>query len=1236
MGQQSYTNALRVDVRDKCEFKTMELYKFQQAWFVFESKDSLTQITVADHIATLASAPVFDTVIVYDKNMTIVAVFSEDSADWSEIVSTPMVGSDYYLYVKSNSYFDKCDFDLCLAKLDPQGEITLLEFNDPNPCIVGDETLSILTECFTSNDSYLVWTDASGQVITSCNNNCVPDISNWPNGTYTITACLYCGLNTFPQSYMFPTDCETIAFTIANMLPPTTNILENSISACPSEICLHDQTSQASEVAWDVYYFNNGQYQNIAGDMEPSNSAYCFNFTDIGTYMIVASVVNDCGIDSDTAYVIILPPSAEFTWTNACLGSSVCFTELSNCEEYWHWNFGDGATSSQQNPCHDYAQAGNYLVTLEVAPGIIVSHTITVYSPVQPIITGDESACESSSHYQVTPAGAFSQIGWAVNSPSGWVSTVPPDEYNHSWTNGTGGVVYVETTDNNGCVAHGEMMVFDCCANPETTISFFNETLTSPQTYWHEVISVNGTLTIDANGTTSFYDCHFYMGVNAKIVITSNDIVNIGYHTKNAPQTIIEACDSLMWDGIYINDNTAKLYVYYSKIYDAKNAVVSLHGGVFEIKTSLFDKNYKHLDIRTYNGTHQGSITESVLTCSGTLLPQYPFIQGATKTRYAVSISRASNVTIGDPQSISLQNTIEKCDVGIYCLNSGVKVYNNKFQNISVPVNLPISVKKGFGIFAEKAVNYISPVSSLTVGGSGNLPGVGNFRRNVFIDVTNGVYTYQYSNIAINNNTFEIQNPTTAESKALMIYDYAHFAGTKSITNNTISNYRTGVFLNDVESMSVRDNDISDFQISQTGGYSYGIRMLGGNDVLIYGNTIENSSIYANTEGIRVSTSPLSTVQCNTIKNMGKSIHLQGTMMPFTLRQNRMENGIDALVFTNATIGTQGTSNNPQGNTWYGSFSNSQTLMNQSYGSNSQFYIKNGNHTVPAINLIVYPGDVFSPIFTQSNTWPGCVQVIPAAANPSSLYSIANNQIGYAQFEQENKWMARKQVLLAMRKDSISGDPFLSQFSLSQQNTGTAISLLVEDTLKVDPATAEILNSLMPETNFNETATKLVNNVFFEKEADTTMLPADLNISSLSADSLRWLAQQCPFEFGKAVYQARMLLSLIDTTEYMNLCEAGSAGFSDKSVQSFSTDSFNISVSPNPFANELKIEFENPEECTGFVCLMDLTGKVIATYELPEKASQFVIQTDEIAAGIYYLKVWNDNNLLKYSKIVKY
>jgi len=36
----------------------------------------------------------------------------------------------------------------------------------------------------------------------------------------------------------------------------------------------------------------------------------------------------------------------------------------------WSWNFGDGSTSSERDPVHTYAQAGDYTVTLTVSgPG---------------------------------------------------------------------------------------------------------------------------------------------------------------------------------------------------------------------------------------------------------------------------------------------------------------------------------------------------------------------------------------------------------------------------------------------------------------------------------------------------------------------------------------------------------------------------------------------------------------------------------------------------------------------------------------------------------------------------------------------------------------------------------------------------------------------------------------------------------------------------------------------------
>ncbi|WP_156176099.1 GEVED domain-containing protein [Hymenobacter terrenus] len=60
------------------------------------------------------------------------------------------------------------------------------------------------------------------------------------------------------------------------------------------------------------------------------------------------------------------PPVAAFT-TNGTITCSGCvqFTDASqNLPTAWLWNFGDGTTSTQQNPNHCYTTAGTYTVTL--------------------------------------------------------------------------------------------------------------------------------------------------------------------------------------------------------------------------------------------------------------------------------------------------------------------------------------------------------------------------------------------------------------------------------------------------------------------------------------------------------------------------------------------------------------------------------------------------------------------------------------------------------------------------------------------------------------------------------------------------------------------------------------------------------------------------------------------------------------------------------------------------------
>ena len=71
--------------------------------------------------------------------------------------------------------------------------------------------------------------------------------------------------------------------------------------------------------------------------------------------------------------VIISYPNiyADYIYYDICFGDSVCFQDSSfsnnGAINYWVWNFGDGNSSTVQNPCHIFNPAGTYTVTLIVA-----------------------------------------------------------------------------------------------------------------------------------------------------------------------------------------------------------------------------------------------------------------------------------------------------------------------------------------------------------------------------------------------------------------------------------------------------------------------------------------------------------------------------------------------------------------------------------------------------------------------------------------------------------------------------------------------------------------------------------------------------------------------------------------------------------------------------------------------------------------------------------------------------
>ena len=86
-----------------------------------------------------------------------------------------------------------------------------------------------------------------------------------------------------------------------------------------------------------------------------SSSAYFVSITD----------ANGCVSATQTCSVAVMPrPTALFdTISNGQFGSVFSFTDLGNGGTAWYWIFGDGDTSTLQNPVHTFPGAGTYTVT---------------------------------------------------------------------------------------------------------------------------------------------------------------------------------------------------------------------------------------------------------------------------------------------------------------------------------------------------------------------------------------------------------------------------------------------------------------------------------------------------------------------------------------------------------------------------------------------------------------------------------------------------------------------------------------------------------------------------------------------------------------------------------------------------------------------------------------------------------------------------------------------------------
>lgn len=103
-----------------------------------------------------------------------------------------------------------------------------------------------------------------------------------------------------------------------------------------------------------------------------------------GTYTVELTVSNAAGTDSVSQFVEV-PGKIEAAFHYSVSGLTVSFTDDSAGDPTsWQWDFGDGDSSTLQNPSHTYDAAGSYIVTLTVrrdSDSDLARQTVTVTAP---------------------------------------------------------------------------------------------------------------------------------------------------------------------------------------------------------------------------------------------------------------------------------------------------------------------------------------------------------------------------------------------------------------------------------------------------------------------------------------------------------------------------------------------------------------------------------------------------------------------------------------------------------------------------------------------------------------------------------------------------------------------------------------------------------------------------------------------------------------------------------------
>lgn len=241
------------------------------------------------------------------------------------------------------------------------------------------------------------------------------------------------------------------AFAVVNPNPIAAFTFSNS---CKDSVAVFNNTSTIASgtIADFSWKFGDGA---TSKDGNPTHA-----YTATGNYSVSLLAVSAFGCrDSVTQNITVNPrPVADFTFKNTCQDTAVKFTNGSSIGsgsiKSYFWNFGDGSTSTLQNPTHQYAAAGTYTVTLTVVSNngcaAVKVGNVTVYTLPEPNFVANPVCQNSAMNFVNTSSIGVGSMTYRWDFAGQGNSTLTSPS--HTFTGFGSFNVKLTATSNQGCV----------------------------------------------------------------------------------------------------------------------------------------------------------------------------------------------------------------------------------------------------------------------------------------------------------------------------------------------------------------------------------------------------------------------------------------------------------------------------------------------------------------------------------------------------------------------------------------------------------------------------------------------------------------------------------------------------------------------------------------------------------------------------------------------------------------